>query len=113
MAESLRVRVISAEATVFEGEAEAVVAPAWDGRIGILSGHAPLITLLGAGELNVDLAGGGSETFHVAGGALKVEENEVTVLTEFASSDSLDAMPPGIQLHSPEDTTDLARGEGA
>ncbi|MFG1691811.1 F0F1 ATP synthase subunit epsilon, partial [Gemmatimonadota bacterium] len=49
--ETLSVQVISPETTVFEGSAASMVAPAWDGKVGILPGHAPLITLLGAGEL--------------------------------------------------------------
>lgn len=81
----LDVRVVSPDRVVFEGEASSVVAPAWDGRIGILSGHAPLVTLLGAGELNLDRPGGGSDSFHVAAGVLKVESDVVTILTEYAA----------------------------
>lgn len=81
----LEVRVVSPEKVVFEGASAGVVLPAWDGQVGILPGHAPLIALLGAGALDVDLPGGGSQRFHVAGGVVKVEENRVTVLTEHAA----------------------------
>jgi len=84
---SLKVRVVSPEQTVFDGEASAMVAPAWDGRVGILPGHAPLLALIGVGEVNVDRPGGGSDTFHVAGGVLKVERNVVTLLTEYAGDE--------------------------
>src|SRR5680860_695049 len=59
--------VISPESLVFEGEVDSVVAPAWDGELGILSGHAPLLSLLGSGDLRVT-HGGSTEHFHVEGG---------------------------------------------
>ncbi|HZD05679.1 MAG TPA: ATP synthase F1 subunit epsilon, partial [Longimicrobiales bacterium] len=80
---ALSVRLVSPERTVFKGDATSVVVPAWDGMVGILRGHAPMITLLGHGELVVDVAGGGSATFYVAGGVMKVEDDRVTILTEY------------------------------
>ena len=77
----LRVSVISPEAALYEGDATSVVAPAFDGEIGILTGHAPLMTLLGKGELRVD-ASGGQRKFTVDGGFLQVLENHVRVVTE-------------------------------
>jgi F-type H+-transporting ATPase subunit epsilon len=84
---SLNVRVVSPDKIVFEGEASAVVAPAWDGQVGILPGHAPMLALIGSGALSVDRPGGGSDTFHVAGGVLKVERDTVTLLTEYAGDE--------------------------
>jgi F-type H+-transporting ATPase subunit epsilon len=98
----LQVRVVSPAKVVFEGEASALVAPAWDGMVGILPGHAPFLALVGVGALTVDLPGGGSETFHVAGGALKVLANKVTVLTEYAGSEPPKVVPAEAILH-PED----------
>ena len=85
--QALSVRVVSPAEIVFEGEAASLVAPAWDGQVGVLPGHAPLLTLLGSGELAVDLPGGGSERFHVAGGVMKVEAGVVTVLAEYAGTE--------------------------
>ena len=87
MAGDLTVSVISPERTVFEGQADMVVAPAWDGEIGILRGHAPLVILLGDGELRVQ-GPGGEQRFHVAGGFMQVAENVVTVLSERAAADA-------------------------
>lgn len=81
----LRVVVISPERTLFEGAADSVIAPAWDGELGILRGHAPLMALLGSGELRVR-RGGDTERFHVAGGFLQVLDDVVTVLSEQAES---------------------------
>lgn len=99
---TLDVRVVSPEKVVFQGASAGVVAPAWDGQVGILPGHAPLISLLGAGALDVDLPGGGSHRFHVAGGVLKVEGDKVTVLTDFAADQPLTGLPRGV-VPEPED----------
>ena len=48
----LTVSVISPEAVLFEGTTDSVVAPAFDGQVGILTGHAPMVTLLGNRERN-------------------------------------------------------------
>ena len=77
----MRVTVISPEAAVFDGEADAVVAPAFDGEIGILANHAPLMTVLGTGVLVVR-AGGTARRFKVKGGFLQVVQNSVRVLAE-------------------------------
>lgn len=79
----IAVSVISPEATVFEGRASQVLVPAWDGQLGILPDHAPMVALLGEGELRID-AEGGQQTFRVAGGFLQVVDNTVTVLSERA-----------------------------
>jgi F-type H+-transporting ATPase subunit epsilon len=80
----LRVSVISPEATVFEGPAASVVAPAFDGEVGILTNHAPMITALGHGMLRVQ-GDGETHRFTVAGGFLQVVDNHVRVVTERAS----------------------------
>ncbi len=85
MADALRVSVISPERVIFEGSAEQVVAPAWDGEVGILHGHAPMLVLLGEGDLRVR-AGGRDQRFRMAGGFLQVAEDHVTILSERASA---------------------------
>ena len=79
----LTVSVISPEAVLFEGTAESVVAPAFDGEVGILTGHAPMMTLLGQGELR--LGAGVAQRFRVQGGFLQVVDDKVRVVTEHAS----------------------------
>lgn len=100
MAGSLQVRVVSPEKIVFEGEASALVAPAWDGQVGILPNHAPMLALVGAGRLHVEKVGGGSAEFHVAGGVLKVERNHVTLLTEYAGSEPPAEVPASAVVHA-------------
>ena len=80
----LHVSVISPESVLFEGEATSVVAPAFDGEVGILDGHAPMMTLLGKGALR--LSGSGAERrFAIEGGFLQVTGNKVRIVTERAT----------------------------
>lgn len=81
----LTVSVISPEALLFEGQADEVVAPAFDGMVGILTGHAPMMTLLGKGELRVG-SGTNVTRFTVEGGFLQVVDNQVRVVTEKAKA---------------------------
>jgi F-type H+-transporting ATPase subunit epsilon len=81
----MKVAIISPESTVFEGEADMVVAPAWDGEVGVLRGHAPMLVLLGAGEMRIT-GGAGERRFHVEGGFMQVADDVVTVLSESASA---------------------------
>ena len=99
---ALKVRIVAPDRVVYQGESSSVVAPAWDGQVGILPGHAPMIVLLGVGHLDVDHVGGGSERFHVAGGVLKVLDDQVTVLTEYAGDEAPEIIPAGARIH-PED----------
>ena len=91
----LQVRVVSPDSVLYEGPAASVVAPAWDGRVGILPGHAPMIALLGTGELSIDLPEGGSEQFFVAGGVLKVEGSALMILTEYGGDAAPEELPAG------------------
>ena len=81
----LKISVISPEAVLYEGDAEAVVAPAFDGHVGILTGHAPMVTLLGRGELRIG-SGAAARRFQVEGGFLQVADNLVRVVTERAAA---------------------------
>ena len=83
----MRVTVISPEAAVFDGEADAVVATAFDGELGILANHAPLMTVLGSGMLTVR-AGGVARRFRVQGGFLQVVKNSVRILAEHVQGDA-------------------------
>src|SRR5690606_26953339 len=80
----LTVSVNSPERVLFEGEVESVPALAFDGEVGILTSHAPMMTLLGKGTLRLG-ANGAQGTFTVEGGFLQVVDNHVRVVTEKAT----------------------------
>ena len=79
----LQVRIITPERIVFDGEADAVVATAYDGQFGILPGHAPMMVVLGIGELRLR-QGERYEWFAIGEGFLHVLDDVVTVLTPLA-----------------------------
>ena len=81
----MRVSVISAERSVFEGEADSVVAPAYDGFVGILPRHAPFMTLLGKGIVTIRRSGENTQ-LRVAGGFLQVAGDVVHVVARSAST---------------------------
>ena len=72
---------------MFDGNAEAVVAPAFDGEVGILPNHAPFMTLLGQGTLTVR-QGGTVKRFRVRGGFLQVVDNQVRVVAEHVQGET-------------------------
>lgn len=83
--DQLTVALITPDATVYEGEADMVVLPAWDGEMGILRGHAPMMALLGEGTLRVT-RDGQEERFHVSGGFMQVADDRVSVLSDRAEA---------------------------
>lgn len=85
MSDALKVSVISPEKVLFEGSARSVSAPAFDGEMGILPMHAPLMTLLGKGTLRLETAEG-ERRFSVEGGFLQVVDDQVRVVTENAAA---------------------------
>ncbi|TMD05569.1 MAG: ATP synthase F1 subunit epsilon [Chloroflexi bacterium] len=78
------VRVVSVERSLFEGEADFILARSTIGELGVLPRHAPLLAVLAPGELRVDKTGGGSEVLFVGGGFMEVLPDRVTVLADVA-----------------------------
>ena len=84
MANTLHIDVVSAEESIFSGEAEFVVLPGEAGELGIYPRHTPLITRVRPGSVRIEKADGGEEFVFVAGGILEVQPNRVTVLSDTA-----------------------------
>ncbi|WED44706.1 F0F1 ATP synthase subunit epsilon [Legionella cardiaca] len=82
MAITTHLDIVSAEQEIFSGVVEMVVATGELGEIGIVPGHAPLLTLLKPGEIRVTLPGGVQEIYYVSGGMLEVQPYYVTVLAD-------------------------------
>ncbi len=81
----MHVTVISPERALFDGPADAVIAPAFDGLVGILPRHAPFLTLLGTGTLTVR-QGSTSSAFRVSGGFLQVVGDNVRAVADRAEN---------------------------
>lgn len=74
--------IVSAEREIFSGTVEMVVVSGELGELGIVSGHAPLLTLLKPGEIRTILPGGAEQIYYTSGGMLEVQPHCVTVLAD-------------------------------
>ncbi len=81
---TIHVDVVSAEASIFSGEAKFVSLPGEAGELGILPGHTPLISRIRPGTVKIERADGKDELVFVAGGLLEVQPGTVTVLADTA-----------------------------
>lgn len=81
---NIYVDVVSAERSIFSGEAKFVALPGETGELGILHGHTPLITRIRPGSVRIEKADGDEEFVFVAGGYLEVQPDRVTVLADTA-----------------------------
>jgi F-type H+-transporting ATPase subunit epsilon len=81
---TIHVEIVSAEREIFSGDVEIVFAPARLGEVGILPGHAAMLTPLRPGEVRVQMVGGEQQAFYVSGGMLEVQPKVVTVLSDTA-----------------------------
>ncbi|GAB2729266.1 F0F1 ATP synthase subunit epsilon [Halomonas garicola] len=85
MANSVNCNIVSAEASIYSGSVEQVIASGTAGDLGILPGHAPLLTSLKPGPVRVKLEGGSEESFFVSGGFMEVQPDVVTILADSAT----------------------------
>ena len=81
---TIHVDVVSAEESIFSGEATFVALPGEAGELGIYPRHTPLITRVKPGSVRIEKADGTEEFIFVAGGILEVQPNGVTVLADTA-----------------------------
>ena len=81
---TIHVDVVSAEESIFSGEAKFVALPGESGELGILPRHTPLITRIKPGVVRIEKADGDEEFVFVAGGILEVQPAKVTVLADTA-----------------------------
>ena len=116
---TIHVDIVSAEGEIHSGNASMVFAPAKMGEIGIAPRHAPLLTMLGPGEVRVQQDDGSEEAIYITGGMLEVQPYAVTVLADTAlRGDQLDeAAALAAQQEAEEalkgvsEETDLARAQ--
>ena len=81
---TIHVDVVSAEESIFSGEARFVALPGEAGELGIYPRHTPLISRIKAGSVRIEMADGSEEFVFVAGGILEVQPGKVTVLADTA-----------------------------
>ena len=81
---TIHVDVVSAEESIFSGEARFVALPGESGELGVYPRHTPLITRIKPGSVRVEMADGSEEFIFVAGGILEIQPHCVTVLSDTA-----------------------------
>jgi F-type H+-transporting ATPase subunit epsilon len=81
-ASTIKVDIVSAEELIFSGSAKLLVAPGMMGPLGVLPGHAPLLTVIDPGEIRLIKLDGSEESYYVSGGFLEVQPDLVTILAD-------------------------------
>jgi F-type H+-transporting ATPase subunit epsilon len=109
---TIHVDVVSAEESIFSGEAKFVALPGEAGELGIYPRHTPLITRIKAGSVRIEKADGTEEFVFVAGGLLEVQPNCVTVLSDTAvRGKDLDDEKANAAMAAAKEALDNAKGE--
>jgi F-type H+-transporting ATPase subunit epsilon len=105
------VEVITPEGVAFAGDAEMLVVPGAAGELGILANHAPLVSLLRAGETRVTTADGDVRRYATDDGYLHVRKNHALVLvSEAVEAGSIDAGEARRRLEEAQAALDRASG---
>ena len=95
--------IVTPEQQALDEQATQAIVPVWDGQIGLLTDHAPLLIKLGTGALRVDLSGGRSRTFVIDGGIAQMKDNRLTILTgEATPAEQIDAESARAELAEAE-----------
>lgn len=105
MADALQVELVAADRTVWSGEATMVIARTVEGDVGILRGHAPLLSLLADAVVEIDAGDGEAVIAAVDGGFLSVAHDRVSILSEHA------VLAADIDLAAERDELEAAQGE--
>jgi len=79
----IRLEIVTPEKRAYSDDVDVVILPGSEGELGILPHHAPLLSLLGAGELRIR-KGGTEESFAIVGGFVQVRPDKVVVMAETA-----------------------------
>jgi len=104
MADALQVELVAADRVVWSGQASQVIARTVDGDLGVLVGHAPLLSLLDAGVVEIVTPDDRIVRAAVAGGFLSIADNRVSILSEDTHlAEEIDAAAVHAELAKAED----------
>ncbi len=84
MAHTINCDIVSATESIFSGKVTLLVAHGVQGDLGVLPGHAPLLTQLNPGPVRVQREDGEEEVYYVSGGMLEVQPTIITILADTA-----------------------------
>jgi len=114
---SFRCKLVTPTAALVDDQVKYASVPAWDGMMGVLPGRAPILAKLGTGELRLDFADsdkgeGGTRSFLVEDGFLKMSGDELTILAEMAvPAESLTLAEAEAELRAAQAAPTAATGE--
>ena len=111
-AHTLHVDVVSAQESIYSGEARFIVLPGESGELGIYPRHTPLITRVKPGSVRIEKPDGQEEFVFIAGGILEVQPDRVTVLSDTAiRGKDLDEEKANQARHAAEEALRNAKSE--
>lgn len=84
MANTVKCDIVSAQESIFSGNVEMLTATASNGELGVMAGHAPMLTGLAPGPVNIRTEGGQEEVYYVSGGYLEVQPHHISILADTA-----------------------------
>lgn len=84
MARTFRCSIVTPSQAVLDTEVSYVTFPAWDGQMGIMAGRSPILARLGLGPARLDFPDGATRWFLIDGGFAQMQDDALTLLTEFA-----------------------------
>jgi ATP synthase, F1 epsilon subunit (delta in mitochondria) len=84
MANTVQCDIVSAQENIFSGKVEMLTATASNGELGVMAGHAPMLTGLAPGPVNIRTEDGKEEVYFVSGGYLEVQPHHISILADTA-----------------------------
>ncbi|TDT44050.1 ATP synthase F1 subcomplex epsilon subunit [Halospina denitrificans] len=84
MANTVQCDIVSAQENIFSGKVEMLTATASNGELGVMAGHAPMLTGLAPGPVNIKTEDGAEEVYFVSGGYLEVQPHHISILADTA-----------------------------
>ena len=84
MANTVQCDIVSAQENIFSGNVEMLTATASNGELGVMAGHAPMLTGLAPGPVNIRMEDGKEEVYFVSGGYLEVQPHHISILADTA-----------------------------
>lgn len=111
---TLRLEIVTIEGRIFDDQINMVVAPGIEGMLGILPRHAPLLTALNFGELQIKRTGEADEFFAIGGGVMEVQPDHVIILANSADkADDIDIAAVEAARKRAEERLAEAKSSGA
>ena len=93
MATTIQLDIVSLESSIFSDQVEMVIVSGIVGELGIMPGHAPMLTAIKPGQIRINLPGNIQDVYYISGGILEVQPYIVTILADtVVRADDLDEL---------------------